>query len=149
LPVRALRKPMIFKNFENAVTSSTTGRVAPFFIFPAQSKVADISRSNRFVLGSDGVNAQVYDIEQKDLYRYELPAARPADIGWFDDARLYSIGTDQKLSIFDFTGKNVYEVAGAITGRPFVNENVSRALYVTKSDTVFKAQIVDIESATR
>jgi len=141
-------KTMIYKNFENAVTSSVTGRVAPFFIFPAQSIIADASRSNRFVLGSDGVNAQVYDIEQKELFRYELPASRPADIGWFDDARLYSIGTDQKLSVFDFTGRNVYEIAMPTFGKPHVNTAVNKVLYVTKTEASYTANIVDIESPT-
>ena len=141
-------KTLIYKNFENAVTSSVTGRVAPFFIFPAQSKIADASRSNRFVLGSDGVNAQVYDIEQKELFRYELPASRPADIGWFDDARLYSIGTDQKLSVFDFTGRNVYEIAMPTFGKPHVNTAVNKVLYVTKTEASYTANIVDIESPT-
>lgn len=144
-----LEKTLIYRNFEKAITDSVTGRIAPFYTMPAQSSVADISRSNRFVMGSDGNSAQVYDIEQKELLRYELPATRPAQIGWLDDARLYTIGTDARLSVFDFTGKNVYELASQAFAVPYTNAGVSNTLYVTKESNVFTAKIVDIESATR
>jgi len=142
-------KTLIYKNFENTVTSSVSGRVAPFFTMPSQSKIADISRSNRFVMGSDGVNAQVYDIEQKELYRYELPAARPAEIGWFDDVRLYTIGSDKKLSIFDFTGNNVHEIATPTFGKPYVNGDVNKALFYTSVGSAFSTHVIDIESANQ
>jgi hypothetical protein len=139
-------KTLIYRNFENAVSESASGRVAPFYTMPAQSKIADISRSNRFVMGSDGVNAQVYDIEQKELDRFELPATKPADIGWFDDVRLFSVGTDQVLSIFDFTGDNVFKVASSSYGRPLVNGGVSNALYITTENNSPTAKTIDIES---
>ena len=123
--------------------------MAPYYIFPGKSTIAEASRSNRFVLASDGQTSAVYDIEQRDLHRYELPVTRPADIDWFDDARLYAVGSDNKLSVFDFDGKNVYELSPNVEGIPFVNNGVSTVMYVTSKDAVTSMQLVDIESPTK
>lgn len=144
----AFEKTYIYRNFEKATEKATQARVAPYFTMPQQSSIAEASRSNRFVMGSDGNSVAVYDIEQREFYRYELPVTRPAELGWFDDVRLYALGSDKRLSVMDFDGSNIYELGVAALGAPYVNRDVTVAAYQTNKDGSIQTNFLDIESPT-
>jgi hypothetical protein len=144
----AFEKTYVYRNFEKAAQSSVQPRVAPFFTMPQQSSIADVSRSNRFVMGSDGSDVAVYDIEQREFYRYELTITRPAELGWFDDVRLYARGSDNKLSVMDFSGENVYELGVSVLGIPYANRDVSVVAFQSNANGTISTNFLDIESPT-
>ncbi len=127
-----LDKPLLYRNFIDGFSKSLSGRAAPFVTMPlSNANNIEFSRSNRFALSSDGNEAVVFDIEQRETKRFELPVQDPAKIGWLDDSRLYAIGQDNSLKIFDYDGANVYDIAGNVIVRPFVDGRVENLAYVS------------------
>lgn len=141
-------KTYVFRNFEKSIEKSIQPRLAPFLLLPINSTYADLSRGNRFVMGTDGVTSVVYDLEQKELHKYELPVPRPAQLGWFDDVRLYALASDQTLSIMDFDGKNLQAIGASVLGLPYVNANVTKFAYQMVENGSIKTMFVDIDTPT-
>lgn len=141
----AFDKTYIYRNFLELIDKSTTGRVAPFFTMPKSSNVIDAARSNRFVMGTDGVHVQVYDMEQKDFVQYDSPTKNPSLIGWVDDARIYAVGKDNVLKVYDFNGNNIYEIDSNVFGAPYADSDTSVLAYVTRDNpTESVMQFIDI-----
>lgn len=141
-----LEKALLYRNLLESIKRSTNGRVAPFVTMPIYGEAVEFSRSNRFVFVSSGKESAVYDIEQKELVRYQNPVADSIQIGWFDDARLYARTLDGTLSVYDFNGENVYEFAKKTSSMPFVNQAVENAGLLISSDTAQTLHIIDIFS---
>lgn len=141
-------KTFVYRNFEKTITKSPTGRVAPYFTMPSASSYIESSRSNRFILGTDGNKTAVYDIEQREFFSYELPVPRPALVGWLDDVRLYALDSERSLHVMDFDGNNLYEIDKNVTTRPFVNSDVDVMAYDIDAEGAKQTRFIDIATAT-
>ena len=139
---------MLFKNLRVQVKTAENNHVAPYVLLPIQASDLDFSRTNRFIFATDGLQNSVYDIEQKEYFKYDVPAKNPALSGWFDDARLYSVGFDKTLSIYDFNGDNVYKISESVNGVPYVNGGVTHATFDFQSTSSQSLRTIDIETAT-
>ncbi|MCA9347411.1 PEGA domain-containing protein [Candidatus Saccharibacteria bacterium] len=144
----SLEKTMLFKNLRVQVKTAENNHVAPYVLLPIQASDLDFSRTNRFIFATDGLQNSVYDIEQKEYFKYDVPAKNPALSGWFDDARLYSVGFDKTLSIYDFNGDNVYKISESVNGVPYVNGGVTHATFDFQSTSSQSLRTIDIETAT-
>lgn len=146
-----LQKALLYRNVIDSIQKSDLGRATPFVTLPITSvSVIDFSRSNRFAMASDGANINVYDLEQKELFKYEMPVAQPAVIGWFDDARLYAVDKDRSLYVFDFDGMNSYQLSSKVEGIPYVNGSVEVASFFRRADTgIINLKVIDIVSQSK
>jgi hypothetical protein len=143
-----LDKSYVFKNFEQAIKKSTSGRVGAFLLDPIASKTLDVSRGGRFVLFADQDHISTYDIEQKLLSRFNIGSTKPSQLGWYDDTRLFELGSDSKLQILDFDGANIYDIASSVASLPYQNADVSLSTFVSKSDTgALTLTTLDIKTA--
>jgi hypothetical protein len=144
-----LEKTSIYKNLESSIKkTSDTRSAAPFALLPSKSHTIDFSRRNRFILSTDGLSNVVYDIEAKEVIKYTTPAKSPAITGWFDDSRIYSLGSDKILEVYDFNGSNVVQLAASSSSIPYVNNDLHHTAYFVPSTSSQSIRFVDIEQAT-
>jgi PEGA domain len=145
-----LDKSYVFKNFVDSVKKSSTGRAPAYLLDPVAAKSVEVSRGGRFVMFTDGDKVSTYDIEQKLLSNFSVAASKPTQIGWYDDTRLYELGTDNKLQILDFNGANIYDLATNVVATPYQNADVSQSSFITKSDTaVLSLTTLDIKNPSK
>lgn len=127
---KGLEKSYIYRNVEALAKKSESGRVAPFFTMPSSGTISDISRGNRFAMVKSGDVVQVYDIEQREYYKFTAPGVNPSLVGWLDDSRLYVLDSQKVLRICDFNGGNVQEIARNVETIPYVNADVRYVSFV-------------------
>jgi len=145
----SLEKTLLFRNLENQIKKSSDTRLAPFVTLPSRSNYIEFSRSNRILLGSDGIHNSIYDLEDKEVYKYAIPTKAPSVSGWFDDSRIYSVGSDKSFAIYDFNGSNINQVAPLINGIPFVNKDITRTAYFVPATNSQSLRFIDIDTATK
>ena len=145
----SLEKTLLFRNLETQIKKSSNTHLAPFVIMPTKSSYIEFSRSNRLLLATDGVNNSVYDIEDKEVFKYVIPTKNPSVSGWFDDSRIYSVGSDKSISVYGFNGSNINNVTPQVSGIPFVNRDVTRAVYFVPATNSQSLRFIDIDSATK
>lgn len=145
----SLEKTYVYRNLEQLVKRPTGSSVAPFVILPNKSSNVEFSQLNRFILASDGMTNVVYDIESKEVLKYATPAQTPSVTGWFDDARLYSLGNDRVLSIYDFNGSNLHRLISVAAGVPYVNKDVSHTAFFVPSTSSQSLRFLDIATASK
>jgi len=143
-----LEKALLYRNLVDSIKQSTTGRVTPFVTMPIDGEAIDFSRSNRFAFVASDAESAVYDIEQKELFRYQTPVTNSVQIGWFDDVRLYARTVEGTLYVYDYNGENMYELAKNTSSMPFVNQAVEHAGVLTATDSAQTLQVINIFSKT-
>lgn len=139
-------KTYIYKNLESAIKKTPETRTAaPFVLLPNRSNYVEFSSKYRFILSTDGASNAVYDIEAKEVIKYSTPAKTPAATGWFDDSRIYSLGSDKVLNVYDFNGSNVVQLATNSSTIPYVNNDISHTAYIVPSANLQSLRFLDIE----
>jgi hypothetical protein len=144
----SIEKTLIYRNLSSLIGKTTDTRIAPFVLLPSHANYLEFSRLNRFILGTDGTTNSVYDIEAKEVLKYPAPAKYPSITGWFDDSRLYSLGSDQTLKLYDFGGSNILQLASSSTSIPVVNNDITHTAFFVPSVSSQSLRFIDIASAS-
>lgn len=102
-------KVYIFKNPVEALKRDTTKPLNPAVLMKLEgAQYLSFSNNARFASVQSGSKFAVYDFETEQQYKYDtqltLPDAQKAK--WMDGHRLMLVGSDNKLTIFDYDGLN-------------------------------------------
>lgn len=128
--VYVYREPVaaIKRTGENPIPATTLRPVEP-------PQNVSFSKGSRFVLAQGGKHFTVYDIEEAQPYRFELAQGGPKAT-WMDEFRMLVV-TDNKVSVFDYDGKNNQVLVVGFDGfAPAFGPNYKRLFTVAPSVTL-------------
>lgn len=119
LGVQADQKTYIYKNPIDFINGNTDPDKVALLAMGSKGPIDQVSFSQnvRFVLSQNGQHFNVYDIETKRRYSYEIkePFDKTAKTTWMDGHRL-TTHSKGKVLIFDYDGTNIQSMVAGNAG---------------------------------
>jgi hypothetical protein len=102
-------KVYIYKNPVDTLKQASKAEISPTILMKLdKAQHLSFSHNARFVSVQAGSQFAIYDFETEQQYKYDTKLTLPANYKakWMDGHRLMTVGTDNKMTVFDYDGLN-------------------------------------------